>query len=516
MRRVPSPLRLLRADLAIPCSLGLLGVLVHLPWITRYGWFRDELYYLACARRLDWGYVDHPPLSIAILALVRAVAGVSLPALRLVPALAGGLAVFATGMATRELRGGPFAQALAALALLIAPLVLATTHVYSMNALDILFWALAAWILARWSRTRDEALWPMLGLVLGLALLNKASALWLGGGIALGLLATSRRRVLATPGPWLALAIAALFLVPHLAWQQRHGWPTLEFMRNATAHKMRDVTPADFLKGQVLGMHPATAPIWIAGLVAPWLVRRLEPSRTLPLVWLAVAALLFLAGRSRANYLAPAYPFLLAPGAVAIGGWLDGPRRPWRTAALALVAVLGAATVPLVLPVLPPERYVRVAAALHLAPRSEEHLEVGPLPQAFADMFGWEDLARKVAAVASELTPEERANAVIYARNYGEAAALELYAPRYHLPRVVCPHNNYWLWGPGPLEPRPLAMIILGGDRDDNARAMEWLGPRGTVGGRWSMPYERDQRVFLGRRPTVKLEAIWPSEKVFI
>ena len=181
----------------------------------------------------------------------------------------------------------------------------------------------------------------------------------------------------------------------------------------------------------------------------------------------------------------------------------------------AAMAVAGLAAAPLALPVLSPEGYVRYARALGMGPATEENLRVGPLPQHYADMFGWEELAGRIARIYRGLSAEERARCLIYARNYGEAGALERFARRYGLPRVVCPHNNYWLWGPGPIEPRPLAMIVLGGDLEDNQRAFEELEAQGTVGGTWSMPYERDQRIYVGLRPRIKLEEIWPGEKVF-
>lgn len=512
----PLARRLLVADLSVPFYLACVKVLIHLPFITRYGYFRDELYYLACARRLDWGYVDQPPLSIALLALVRATLGDALWAIRLVPVLAGGLTVFMVGLLARELGGGRFAQGMAALAAVIAPVYLGTNHFFSMNSFDLLIWTLAAYTLVRLVKTEDQAGWLVLGLLLGLGLLDKISALWLGGGIAIGILLTGHRAWLRTPGPWVAALIAVVLFVPHLLWQQAHGWPTLEFMRNATAEKMRGVSPFTFVIRQVLEMNPINAPIWLAGLVHGF-----TPAgrrwRILGLIYLAVAALLVIGGRSRASYLVPAYPLLLAPGAVVFEAWLSGARRRhWRAAAIASMAVAGLVLAPLALPILPPEHYARYARALGFTPSSEENLRMGALPQQFADMFGWEALAAKVAAIVRELTPEERSRAVIYARNYGEAGALELFAARYGLPRVVCPHNNYWLWGPGPLEPRPLAFIILGGDEDDNRRAMEWLEPRGTIGCTWCMPYERDRRIYLGRRPRVKLEEIWPRERVFI
>lgn len=501
-------------DVTIPLASAILGLLVHLPFLTRYGWFRDELYYLACARRLDWGYVDHPPLSIALLAAERALFGETLWAVRLLPALAGAATVFLVALMARDLGGGRFAQALAALAALTAPVFLAVDHYFSMNAFDLLFWALAGWLLVRLIVTGDRTVWPLLGLVLGLGLLNKLSVLWLGAGIALALVTTRERRWLATPGPWIAALIAAALFVPHLIWQQAHDWPTLEFMRNATAQKMRGIAPLDFAAQQALAMNPATAPIWIAGLVSALFLRRRARERPLAIVFLAVAALLIGAGRSRVSYLAAAYPLLLAPGAVSIEGWLRAPAA--RVAAIAVVSITGLVLMPLALPVLAPETFVRYSRALGVVPRSEENLSLGQLPQHYADMFGWEELAQKVAAVARELSPEERARAVIFARNYGEAGALEHFAAKYHLPRVICPHNNYWLWGPGPPEPRPLAVIILGGDARDNASVMESLEPRGTIGCEWCMPYERDQTIWLGRRPTIRLEDIWPDERIFI
>src|SRR5512143_1556640 len=200
-RDTPSP-RLAAGTLA---ALMAATLFMHAAVTGRYGYFRDELYYLASTGHLAWGYVEHPPLSIAILAIVRALLGDSLPALRLVPALAGAATVLLTGLMARRLGGGRFAQGLAALACALTPVFLGTDRVYSMNAIDILIWSLAAWLLLRaldLGRARDWA-------VLGLGLLHKISVFWLGGGLLVGLLLTPYRRALLAPGPWLCGAIAA-------------------------------------------------------------------------------------------------------------------------------------------------------------------------------------------------------------------------------------------------------------------------------------------------------------------
>ena len=221
-------------------TLGLLAaakLLVHLAAISRYGYFRDELYYLACADHLGWGYVEHPPLSIAVLAAVRAVLGDSLVALRIVPVLAGMVIIFLVGALTRRLGGGRFAQGLAGLCALAAPVFLGQDRYYSMNAFDLLFWTLAAWALVRALEGGAPRHWIALGGVLGLGLLNKISLLWFGGGLFVGLLLTPHRRVLRTGWPWVAGGIASLLFLPYLIWQMQHGWPVREFMHNATSRK---------------------------------------------------------------------------------------------------------------------------------------------------------------------------------------------------------------------------------------------------------------------------------------
>ena len=233
----------------------------------QYGYFRDELYYLASTNHLDWGYVEHPPLSIAVLALIRAAFGDSLPALRVVPALVGVTTVCLAAVITRQLGGGRFAQGLAALAVAMSPVFLGTAHYYSMNVFDQLFWALAVSVLLRALDERRPFDGAVLGAVLGLGFLNKISILWLGTGMLIGLAFTPYRRVLREPWPWVAAFIAGVFALPYLLWQISHGWPTLEFMRNATAVKMADISPLRFLLDQVLSMNPGAAPVWLAGIV---------------------------------------------------------------------------------------------------------------------------------------------------------------------------------------------------------------------------------------------------------
>jgi hypothetical protein len=490
-------------------------VLLHLTALTRYGWFRDELYYMASTHHLAWGYVDHPPLSIAILTLVRSIFGESLAAARLTAALFAALAVALTGRLAREAGGGRFAQGLACLCALFAPLYVAIGHYYSMNVIETAIWPAAALLLLRALRRGRALDWGVLGVVLGIGLLDKISVSWLGLGIAVGLILTPHRRVLITPGPWLAMLVAGLVFLPHVMWQVRNHFPTLEFMRNATGHKMASVSVVRFLRDQLLVMGPGSAPIWVTGLLFALFARSGRGWRLFAWVWLTVFALLVANGHSRASYLGPAYPMLFAAGAVAWERLLAAPSLHWmRPVLAAVVAAFGFIVLPLALPILPTRLLIKYQTALGLAPRTEERQSLGPLSQQYADMFGWEDLVNMVAAANARLTPEERARARVFGQNYGEAAAVDVLGRKLGLPPAISGHNSYWMWGPEGWDGSVL--IIIGGDREDNARFFESIEIIGPADHPYAMPYERHLDVSIGRKLKMPVAEVWPRLKHFI
>ncbi|HSQ59213.1 MAG TPA: glycosyltransferase family 39 protein [Acidobacteriota bacterium] len=457
---------------------------------------------------------DQPPFSIAVLALVRALFGESLPVVRAVPMLLGAATVYVTGLLARELGGGRGAVFLSCLAVIAAPIVLGTNHVYSMNSFDLLFWPLAALALLRCHREPSAGRWLLVGLVLGLGLLNKSSVLWLGAGLAAGLLLTGERRRLRTPGPWLAAAVAALFFLPYVIWNAVHGFPTLEFMRNAMEQKMVRATPLDFLASQILDTNPAAAPIWIAGLVS--LLRGPEGrARVLGVAFLVVAAILVIPGTSKPEYLAPAYPMLLAAGGAVFERWSRAPRLGWLPGALA-VAMLAFAAValPMALPVLSPDAFVRYTRAIGFSPSaSERHARV-ELPQHYADMFGWEEMAEHAAAAYRSLTPAERARCVVIAQNYGEAGALELFGARHGLPRVICGHNAYGFWGYGDWDGS--VAVVVGGGEAFYRRHFEEVVRVGTIPCERCMEYERSLPVFVVRGIRGPVERYFSEERFLL
>jgi uncharacterized membrane protein len=494
---------------AVPLAFAALKLILHAFAITQYGWFRDELYYIACSRHLAWGYVDQPPFSIALLAVNRALLGDSLIALRVLPALAGAATVVIVGRLVHALGGGRFAQATACLGAVLAPVYLALDHFFSMNAFDTFFWSLAALLLVRALERGRRAEWLALGLVLGLGLLNKTSMAWFGGALALGLLLTGHRRTLRTPWPWLAGALALVIFLPHIAWQVRNHWPTLEFMRNATQEKMVRTPFVPFWIQQALVMGPATLPVWIVGLIALLASGRW---RILGYIFLAVAALLVASGSSRPNYLTVAYPALLAAGGVAIERFAATRGRRWvKPVAVAWLVLVGLPVVPIGLPILPVDTLIAYQRATGMRTRSQEHTAEGELPQVFADMFGWEELARRVARVYDSLSPEERTQCAIFTENYGEAGAIDFFGARYGLPPAISGHNNYWLWGPRGASGE--VMILIGGDRNDAHSDFRSVVLADTTSCAHCMPYENGAPIWLCHGLSMPLSQRWPGTR---
>ena len=497
----------LLADLAP--ALGL--VVFHLAFLRGYGVFRDELYYMANGRHPGWGYVDHPPFVGWVAWAVRQIAGDSHLALRVVAALVAAATVLVAARVARELGGGVFARLFTGLAVALLPIGLALGSVFSMNVLDLFFWALLFWILARLLAGGDERLWLAFGALAGLGLLNKISVLFLGFGLVVGLLAARRGDVFRSRWFWVGGVLAGVVFLPHLVWQQVNGWPTLEFMANAREHKMAAQSAGGFL-GETL-LQTAAAPwLWILGLGWLFFARAGARFRTLGVLFLTVLVVLIVTG-GKPYYLAAAYALPLAAGAVALEG-LTESRLRWLRPVLAVLLVAGGLFAsPLARPVLPVDDYVRFAAALGIGPSTDERHELSRLPQFYADMHGWEDMAETVAGVVEGLPEEERVRACIFGQNYGEAGSMEYFGPARGLPPAISAHNSYWLWGPG--ECTGEVLIVIGDDRE---RLLELFGSveHGAVFTcRDCMPYENNRRIWIARGLRKPIPEIWAGIRSF-
>jgi len=492
--------------------LALAKLLLHLLTAGRYGIFRDEMYYVACSKHLAWGYVDHPPMNVFITWVARNVFGESPLGLRLLPAIAGAALVWMTGQLTREMGGGRFAQALAALAIIPVPIYLIMHHWLTMNAFEPVLWMGCIWCVVRAINRGQAQYWFWFGVITGVGLETKYSIAFLVFGILVGALVGPERQFLKSGWLWLGMLVAALIAVPNFLWQLDRGFPFLQLIRNIHMGN-RDIVrpPFSFIADQAAIMNPILFPLWAGGLF--WLLFNHGGRRYRMLGWAYVvllAAFIVLGGKN--YYVVPIYPMLFAAGAIAFER-VTAQRFAWsRIVYVAAIVVVGAVLTPISCPILSPQAYIRYQAVLHLHPPVAERQNNGPLPQFFADEFGWEEMVQQVARVYNGLPPEERRRTAIFGNSWGEAAAIDFYGPRYGLPAAISRHNNYWYWGPRDYTGD--TVIVLGSDGRGDREHFRTVEAAGQVDNVYS---RRDDHftIWLCRGLNQDLHQLWPAMKTF-
>ncbi|HTX59372.1 MAG TPA: glycosyltransferase family 39 protein [Verrucomicrobiae bacterium] len=499
---------------AIGEALAALAALLHLAACTHYGYFRDELYFIACAKHLAWGYVDQPPL-VAFAAWLSTPFGYALPALRALPMLAAALTVWLAVRLARELGGGRYAQWLTGVAVLLTPAYLLLGSTLTTTSFEPLSWTLAIFAAVRIVRGGGRRWWIGAALAVAFGAYGKYSIGLLVAGLVAGLACTRERSMLRTwwlPGSAL---LALLLLSPNLWWQAAHGFPMIAVLLGDAAHRpaMQNGVAFEyhsllangvaFTLEQLIYTSPPAAIVWAAGLVAPFAYRPLGRVRFVAVAYAAIFAVAVALG-AKGYYVVGIYASLLAIGAVAI----EAVATAWlRGFLLAVVAAVGIVAMPMSLPLLPVDTLIAYTRFFGLTGRggAPAHL----IQPVFAEEFGWDRLARDVAAVYDELPAADRASVAIYADTYGDAGALGLYGPRYGLPPAISSQNTYYLWGPGAYDGKVL--IAIGATRIDLLRRYY----RSVVLVRESIePYkwvvEGPAPIYLCRDPVAPLREIWP------
>jgi 4-amino-4-deoxy-L-arabinose transferase-like glycosyltransferase len=440
-----------KTDLLILLGISLSLFLYHLltSVLDTYGYFIDELYYIACSKRLALGYVDHPPLSIFLLALNRWLLGESIPALRVLPAFALAATVFTTGMIVRQLGGTRTAIVTASLAVMAMPVYLLMGSFYSMNAFEILICTIIFFLTIRLIHMKNSKYWLAIGLLMGLGLEMKHTIILYGLAMTLGLLLTSARRLLWNKWFVWGMLITFLLLLPNLVWQYLHGFPSLEFYRNAIINKNISTGPLGILFAQILFANPFSLPLWLAGVLYVFRSKDAEEYRFLGWTYVVLLFVMVLSQSSRPDRISAFYPCLFSAGAVALQAINKLLMRRVVTILMIVLLFLGLViSAPIFTPLFAPATTKNYISAIGLSLNVESGKINDPLPQWLGDRLGWHELSSKVAKVFHSLSPEEQRNTVIISTNYGEAGALELYGKEFGLPRVFATHNSYHLWGP--------------------------------------------------------------------
>jgi 4-amino-4-deoxy-L-arabinose transferase-like glycosyltransferase len=434
--------------------MALAIVVLHTLANGQYGFHRDELMTVDNARHLAWGYVEYPPLTALVGRVELELFGTSLRGFRFFPALAAGLVLVLTGLSARELGGKRRALLVAAVAATISGTLLFDGSFLSYEIFDYLSWVVVAYLVIRLLKSDDPRWWVAIGAAIGVGMMTKFTMGFLVAGVVAGVVLTPARRYLRSPWLWCGAAVAVLVWLPNLMWQVQHHFVTLEFVKSIHARDVRWGRANGFLLDQFWSCNnPVTLPLWAGGL---WYLFSTPAARRYRMVgWMYVVPLVaYLATKGRGYYLAPAYPMLLAAGAVWGEQWvslLSAPsaltvkRTTWRTLAWAGL-IAAAVTIPLA-PV--NSTWWRVADSMN---------------GNFNHEIGYREMVATVAKVRDTLPVKQRARLGIFAGDVGEAGAINLYGPAYGLPQAISWMNSYWLRGYG--DPPPETLIVVGMHRD--------------------------------------------------
>ncbi|MGO9591971.1 MAG: glycosyltransferase family 39 protein [Candidatus Acidiferrales bacterium] len=501
---------------AILAGLAAIKLIAQFAGVARYGFFRDELYYMACGQHLAWGYVDQPPLIALVAWFERHAFGNSLVSIRLLPVLTGAVVVFLTGILARELGAKRYGQFLAASAILWAPAYFAFDSFLSMNAFEPLFWPLGAWIVVRIVKGASPKWWLAFGAVAGIGLENKHTMLVFGFALIAGLSLAGQWRLLLSKWVLIGGAIALVLFFPNLLWEARHGWPQIEVVRNAQLYKNIPISPLRFLSDQILFLSPIALPVWAGGLAWLLFAPKGKPFRFLGVAYVIVLAV-FIVLDGKSYYLLPAYPILMAAGGVAIEDLVEVKRWRWlRTTLPTLLVIAGLVALPFGVPVLPVGAFLHYSQILPYANsvKTERDAVGVQLPQLYADMFGWENIADGVAQVYRDLPAADRAGCAILAGNYGEAGAIDYYGPALGLPRAISGHNAYFSWGPR--QYTGSCVIIFGERSSDYIRYFRDVQLAATITNAHTMAVESSIKVYVCRQPIAPLSVLWPHFKMII
>jgi hypothetical protein len=481
--------------------------------VRPYGFFIDELYFIACSKRLAWGYIDQPPLSLFILSGVINLFGHNMLAIRVLPALSLAAAVFMTGLLARQMGGGLASMLLAALAVALMPVFLIFCSFYSMNAFEPIILVSVVYFLVKMVRDENPRCWIPVGILSGIGLMMKHTFVLYGLALVIGLLVSGQRRLLFNR--WLLLGGAAAFLVllPNLVWQLVHDFPSLELYRNSFSSKNIEKGYLEIFLEQVIIVNPAAAGLWLTGIAALFF-RKGKPFRFMGYAYFFLLLVMFAGHSSRPDRMASIYPFFMASGAIAIEHYL---KLKWRRAVQISLAILiitgGLIMAPVFCPLLPPAPLREHIARLGIQLEIEEGKRGEPIPQWLADRIGWEEMAAEVGRVYHSLPEAEQRNCVIVSDNYGPAGAIEIYAGQFGLPPVFGTHNSFHSWGP----PSDSVKTYIGIDIDaEGARELFESVQEAAV---FRCPDctrpQREVPVYILRNPTVSVEKMWPEFKEY-
>jgi 4-amino-4-deoxy-L-arabinose transferase-like glycosyltransferase len=489
-------------------TLGWLLVMTIVSLIAarQYGFHRDELALIDNARHMDWSFVEYPLVTPLITWIGLQLFGPSQIGLRLIASLAICGAIYLTGLMAQELGGSRRAQLMAMLATATTPIPIFLLFFLSYQTFDYLWWVLTAYLFIRLLKSDDPRWWIPIGVAIGVGMMTKYTIAYFVVGIVVGVLLTPARRYLKNAWLWGGVGLAVLIFVPNIIWQVQHNFISLDFTASIHARDVAIGRTNDFLLGQIyVCASLAALPLWLAGL---WYYFRDPEGRKYRLLgWaFAVTFVLFLVSQGRHYYLAPAYPMLFAGGACLLEKrWESSPGRRaslWRGLVYGGLILVGAMMLAMLLPLAPINSgWWKASMAINGEMREE---------------VGWQELVQTVAQIRDTLPPQDLGQLGIFAGNYGEAGAIDLYREAYRLPEAISGINTYWVRGFG--DPPPETLIVIGKTREELDPVFKSCTVAGHTWNRYGIENEETTRhpdIFVCRGLKLPLQEIWKEAREF-
>jgi hypothetical protein len=485
---------------------SIVKLLLHLLTNTSYELQRDAFMYIDLGNHLAWGYHSVPP-SIAVFANIsRFLLGDTTFAIRFFPAIAGVLSIILIGIMVREVGGGKWGQFFACLAFLAAPAFLRSNTLFQPVSFNQFYWLLLAFLIFRLIRTQKPFYWYLIGLVAGLAFLNKYSVVFYLFGIIVAVLLTPLRGWLRKPQPYIAMAIAGLIALPNLIWQVNHNWPVINHMQELAETQLVHVRVDIFLLEQIMMFLPVFF-IWMLGLIYVAFLKDGKSYRAFAWIYITVILLLIIL-RGKHYYTLGLYSTLFVFGGLFIERYLRGKMGFLKYVIIIFILSVSVVALPMSLPILKPAAFIQFYKSMGMEKFHRwEDGEYYDLPQDYADMIGWEELSRMVGETFQKLTPEQQAKCVIMANNYGEAGSVNFYGAKYNMPPVISYNDSYIFWAPESIDAEYLIKI---GDSDN----LEELFNQVDIVGRISTPYARQEGtpVYYCADPKTDINLVYQKE----
>jgi 4-amino-4-deoxy-L-arabinose transferase-like glycosyltransferase len=485
--------------------LGLALFLLHMFTNHQYGFHQDEMVVLDNANNLDWGFIEYPPLTPFLARIELTLFGFSLVSARTFAALAHGIVMVLAGLMARELGGRRMTQIIAALVSAIAPIALIQGSLIQYVTFDFLWSVLIAYFVIRLLKSEDPRWWLAIGAVIGLGMMTKYTMAFYVAGLAGGVLLTDARRYLWSKWPWGGVALSLLIFLPNLIWQIQHNFISLEFLSSIHARDVEIGRADDYLIEQfLLCSNPLTILFWMAGLY--FYFGTLAGKQYRMIGWMYVIPfLIYLLTQGRSYYQAPAYPMLVAAGAVFWQNWLDKLSAQKARLALGMTwafIFIGTA--------------IGSALSLPIAPINSLLWNITrEVHDIFTEQIGWQEMIQTVAEIYADLPEDEKAQAAILAGENDEAAALNLYGDEYGLPKAISGSNTFFLRGYG--NPPPEILIVVGFSQEAASALFKHCAVAGTITNAHDV--ENDLRdppnIFICQGPRLPWPELWGKLKSY-